>query len=141
MSSYKHFTLEERKKLEEGLKKGKSQRAIARELGRSASSISREVARNISKTAKRYHHWHAQSLTIERRRKASKCRRCFQPETPQWDYIIEKLKVYWSPEAICGRWKLEHPKEKAIHFSTIYRYLKRKEFPGVSRKSHLRTEI
>ena len=138
MSSYKHFTLEERKKLEEGLKKGKSQRAIARELGRSASSISREVARNISKTAKRYHHWHAQSLTIERRRKASKCRRCFQPETPQWDYIIEKLKVYWSPEAICGRWKLEHPKEKAIHFSTIYRYLKRKEFPGVSRKSHLR---
>ena len=49
MSSYKHFTLEERKKLEEGLKKGKSQRAIARELGRSASSISREVARNITK--------------------------------------------------------------------------------------------
>lgn len=59
MSSYTHFTQDEREKLQKDLKKGKSMRQIAEELGRSPSSVSREVKRNFSKTKGWYHAWHA----------------------------------------------------------------------------------
>lgn len=136
MSSYTHFTQDEREKLQKDLKKGKSMRQIAEELGRSPSSVSREVKRNFSKTKGWYHAWHAYSLSIRRRRQQP--HRALRPGTPQWDYIIEKLQQYWSPEAICGRWALEHPKEKKLHFSTIYRYMKRGEFPEITARTHLR---
>ena len=136
MSSYTHFTLEERKKLQENLEKGKSIRKIAEELGRSPSSVSREIKRNYSKTKKRYHAWRAQTLSIQRRRESK--RRVLHPGTEEWEYILTKLGEYWSPEAICGRWRLEHPEKKPLHFSTIYRYLGRGEFPRRSRKTHLR---
>lgn len=136
MSSYTHFTLDERKKLQEKLKEGKSVRQIARELGRNVSSISREIKRNYSKSKNQYNAWRAQTLSIQRRREKSY--RCLRREMPQWDYIVEKLQQYWSPEAICGRWNKEHPGEKRLHYATIYRYVRRKEFPGISRKTHLR---
>lgn len=136
MSSYTHFTLEERKCLQEELEKKSGVRAIARMLGRSPSSVSREIKRNFSKTTKRYHSWRAQILTIERRRK--KRRSAIQPGTMAWDYIVEKLEMFWSPEAICGRWHMDHPEERPLNFSTIYRYIKEGLFPSIKAKTHLR---
>ena len=49
MKSYKHFTLNERKYLQESLEKGDSIREIAKALGRNASTISRGIKRNWSK--------------------------------------------------------------------------------------------
>lgn len=144
MLSYTHFTLDERKFLQKLLAEGLSFRKIADYLGRSPSSVSREVNRNRAKyppkhpsdNPYRYHAWRAQTLYIVRRRTKQPC--AIRPDTAAWDYIIKGLKRYWSPEAICGRWRLEHPEETPLHFSTIYRYLRASRFPDVSRKEHLR---
>lgn len=133
MLSYTHFTLEEREILAQKLKEGKSIRWIAEYLGRSPSSVSREIKRNRSK--KGYHPWRAQNLAVRRRRKL---RRKLHPGTKAWEYIVEKLQLFWSPEEICGRWHRDHPEEETLCVSSIYRYIKRMEFPGIRRKTHLR---
>ena len=142
--SYKHFTLKERKYLQELLSEGKSFRKIAEILERSPSSISREVNRNRSKYRPHqksdnpywYNHWRAQNLYIERRRNDKK--RAIPKGSPAWDYVIEGLEKYWSPEQICGRWSIDHPEEKPLYYSTVYRYIKSKIFPVIRAKTHLR---
>ena len=142
--SYKHFTLEERRFLQELLSQGYSFRSIADFLGRNVSSVSREVNRNRSKyrpkhpsnNPYRYHAWRAQTLYTMRRRARQPV--ALKPDTQAWSYVVEGLKMYWSPETICGRWRLEHPEEKPILFATIYRYLNAKRFSEVSCKSNLR---
>lgn len=144
MLSYTHFTLEERKYLQKLLAEGLSFRKIAAILERSPSSISREVQRNRAEYKPHhkpdnpywYNHWRAQVLTIKRRKTHQY--RAIKEGSPAWDYIVEKLNLYWSPEQICGRWQLEHPDEKPIHFSTIYRYVRNGAFPKIKPKTHLR---
>lgn len=141
--SYKHFTLEERKYLQKLLSEGLSMRKIAEILERSPSTISREIKRNKAKHKPErsdnpywYNHWRAQTLYICRRR--SNKLRAFQPDTDEWNFIVDGLNKFWSPEAICGRWKKLYPARKPLHFSTIYRYIARKQFPDIQRKTHLR---
>ena len=144
MKSYTHYTLEERICLQELLGKGLSFRKIAEILGRNVSSVSREVNRNKakypthkkSKNKYRYHAWRATNLYIRRRREHLHFR--LKPHTKEWDYITEKLKLFWSPEEICNRWKLEYPEEKGFSVSTVYRYIYSEEFPDISRKNNLR---
>ena len=141
---YTHFTLDERKYLQQLLSEGYSFRKIADFLGRNVSSISREVNRNRSKyppkkksnNQYRYHAWRAQTLATIRRRENKKYR--LKPDTVEWDYIVSKLKLYWSPEQICFRWRLENPDALSFGVSTIYRYLKAKQFEGITKKTHLR---
>lgn len=144
MMSYTHFTLNERKFLQELLAEGKSFRKIAEILGRNVSSVSREVNRNKSKYPPkkksnnefRYHAWRAQTLTIIRRRESKHYR--LHPETEEWNYIVEKLELFWTPEQIAERWKIEKSDKKKFGTSTIYRYIKNGSFDGISRKTHLR---
>lgn len=144
MKSYKHFTLDERKFLQQLLAEGYSFRKIADFLGRNVSSVSREVNRNRSKYPPkkpsnnpfRYHAWRAQTLATIRRRENKHFRLC--SGTEEWDYIVEKLNLYWSPEQICERWKLDYPERPSFCVSTIYRYIKAKKFDGITRKTHLR---
>ena len=142
--SYSHFTINERKLLQELLSENKSFREIAAILERSPSTISREVNRNKAKYKPKgkilnkywYNYWRAENLYIRRRRENQK--RILQENTLEWDFIIKGLKKFWSPEAICGRWKLQYPDKKPLCFSTIYRYIKRGELPEISPKTHLR---
>lgn len=141
--SYKHFTLDERKNLQKLLSEGLSMRKIAEILERSPSTISREIKRNRAKYKPErsdnpywYNYWRAQTLYICRRR-LNKLR-AFQPYTEEWNFIVNGLNKFWSPEAICGRWKTLYPAKKPLHFSTIYRYIARKQFPDIQRKTHLR---
>ncbi|MCR5783666.1 MAG: IS30 family transposase [Clostridia bacterium] len=143
MRSYTHFTLNERKYLQELLAEGKSIRKIADHLGRSPSSVSREISRNNSKTPLKasdnkynYHSWRANSLTVARRRKNKP--RAIVKDSPEWDFIIDALNRYWSPETICGKWHSTFPERKPLSISTIYRYIKKKRFPGIRRETHLR---
>lgn len=132
--SYTHFTLFERECLHFLLNVEKlSLRKIAQLLHRSPSTISREIARNSS--SKGYHYWRANIVTITRRR--TKVYRAISPNTPKWDYVIKGLNSYWSPETIAGKWNILYP-EDSLCFSTIYRYVKRKMFPNISSKTHLR---
>ncbi len=144
MLSYTHFTLEERKYLQQLLSEGYSMRKIAEILERSPSSISREIKRNRAKYHPHkkidnpywYNHWRAQNLYIRRRRDRQV--RALKAGTKAWTFIVEGLQRFWSPEAICGRWQLENPGEKPLCISTIYRYIKQKQFPEITAKKHLR---
>jgi IS30 family transposase len=142
MSSYFHFTLSERKYLQELLAQGYSIRKIASFLGRSPSSVSREISRNRSKFPSKksdnpynYHHWRAQICAITRRRRN---RRAAIPEgSAVRQYVVEKLNLFWSPEQISMRWKKEQPGE-TLAFSSIYRYIRNGELPGIRKQTHLR---
>lgn len=143
MMSYTHFTLNERKYLQELLSEGYSLRKIAEFLGRNVSSVSREVNRNRSKHTKKksnnkykYHAWRANILAIVRRREQQHFR--LEPETEEWEYIVENLNNFWTPEEICNRWRLLNPDKKIFGVSTIYRYIKAGRFEGITRKTHLR---
>lgn len=141
--SYTHFTLEERKYLQQLLSEDKSFREIAAILERSPSTISREVNRNRAKYRPHnkpnnkywYNHWRAQNLYIRRRREQQ--RRALKPHTSEWNYVIEKLNLFWSPEQIVNRYEKEHQK-RLTSFATIYRYIYRGELPNISKKIHLR---
>ena len=143
MSSYTHFTLDERKYLQQLLSEGYSIRKAAAILDRSPSSVSREIQRNRAKYKPKapdnpywYNHWHAQTLYTTRRRE--QVRAALKPGTEQWDFIVRGLSQWWSPEQICGRWEKEHPKAKKLSFTTIYRYIRQKKFPNITPKTHLR---
>ena len=141
--SYTHFTLEERKYLQQLLSEDKSFREIAAILERSPSTISREVNRNRAKYRPHnkpnnkywYNHWRAQNLYIRRRREQQ--RRALKPNTSEWNYVIEKLNLFWSPEQIVNRYEMKYQK-RLTSFATIYRYIYRGELPNISKKIHLR---
>ena len=142
--SYTHFTLEERKYLQQLLAEGLSFRKIAAILERSPSTISREVKRNQAKYRPHgksdnkywYNHWRANNLYIRRRREQN--RAALVPDTDRWDYVIAGLKAFWSPEEISERWHKMNPLEKPICVSTIYRYIKLRKFPEITVQKHLR---
>lgn len=142
--SYTHFTLEERKYLQQLLSEGLSFRKIAEHLGRAPSSISREVNRNRAKYKPQhgsdntyfYHSWRAQNLYTRRRRERIRYSLC--PGSEEWDFIVGGLKQFWSPEVICGRWHKKYPDKKPLSVSTIYRYIRRGRFPNITRKKNLR---
>lgn len=139
---YTHFTLDERKYLQQLLAEGLSFRKIADILERSPSTISREVNRNCSKFMPRkkpnnkywYNHWRAQNLYIRRRRECVP--RAILPDTKEWDFILEGVANYWSPETIAGRWHMMFPDEKPLCVSTIYRYVKTGRLPNIRAKTH-----
>lgn len=142
MSSYTHFTTAERDCLQDYLDKGLSMRKIADKLGRSPSSISREINRNRSRTRSKhksnkywYHHWRATVLAITRQQ--NHCRRALPEGSEIRDYVIEKLKLFWSPEQIAARWKLEHG-GSGVSCSTIYRYLKSHQLGDLKPQNCLR---
>ena len=110
---------------------------------RSASTISREVKRNSARYKPRnpknrywYHHWRAHALYVLRRR--NQRRAALSPGTAAWDFIVEKLNKFWSPEAICGRWLRDFPDRKPLCAATIYRYIRKGKFPRITPKTHLR---
>lgn len=140
--SYSHFTLNERKYLQELLASGYSIRKTAAALGRSPSSVSREIKRNRSAHPKHpsdnkfnYHHWRADFLAVHRR-KTQRLTALVQGGF-KFEYVCEKLKLFWSPETIAARFRMEHP-DDVIGVSTIYRYLSAKRFPELHPKTHLR---
>lgn len=141
--SYTHFTLSERKYLQKLLSEDKSFREIARILERSPSSVSREVNRNRAKYKPHrpvdnkywYNHWRAENLATIRRR--DRRRTALVEGTFKFNYVVEKLSLYWSPEQISMRLRMDYPNEKVCS-ATIYRYLKSGELPKVAVKTHLR---
>lgn len=133
--SYTHLTLTERECLQELHEKGYSIRKIARILGRSPSTISRELKRNFSKRRKHYRSWGAHVKYLERRKDCHRKNNLLM-YTDIYNYVFDKLHSFWSPEIIADKWNLNH--NIKISFSSIYRAIRSKLFPGISPTSHLR---
>ena len=132
---YTHFTLEEREYLHKKKMEHWSIRAIAESMGRSPSSVSRELRRYKS-TDGRYRPYRADSYA-RTRSKTSRYKRLV-PGSEARIYVVDKLLLFWSPEAISGRWSIDYPSEKPIGISTIYRYIYMDAFPPISKSTHLR---
>jgi len=117
MNRYNHFTIDEREKARCLLEKGLSIRAIARILKRSPSSVSREFKRNRYKSGDYAAH-HAQKLYKKRKKHCGRKSKLYDESIR--DYVIEKMKLRWTPEQISERAKLEK-QPFALSFVTIYR--------------------
>lgn len=93
-------------------------REIARRLGRSVSTISDEIKRNSSQGI--YVAIHAQATTEERIQRARKRHPLKDAQT--FAYVLEKLRLGWSPEQIDGRLTQETGTH-VVSYETIYRFI------------------
>lgn len=95
------FSFEERVKIETYLEEKTSQREIARKLKREASSVRYEIKKNTVRG--NYTAQKAQAKAYQRRWRAKsqvlKVAMCAELKR----YVNEKIRKYWSPEAIVGR--------------------------------------
>ena len=120
-----HIQPNERDKIAFYLAKKLSIRMIAKKLNRSPSSISDEIKRNSYHSI--YSPIKAQSRTDFRKRIAR--RRHYLKNEETANYVIDKLKLGWSPEQIAGRLKLERG-YRVISYECIYQYIYSKNNRG-----------
>ena len=109
----------EREKIQELLRQKKSARCIAKTLRRSVSSISRELRKNYPKELKTY----TPRLANERALFKRTCRgRKDRLKTNIIrEYVVNHLKLGWSPEQISGRIKVDL--NENISHEAIYQYI------------------
>lgn len=119
--NYKHFTKDERNELSILLKRGYSLREIAGALGRNPSSISREISRNTVNG--QYDPVKAQYKAYVKRLYSKYQGMKIRENSEIERYVKEKMKLYWSPEQIAGRLKLETQGRLSLKPDTIYKYL------------------
>jgi len=102
----------------------KSIKAIARELKRPTSTISREIAGRHRKGRGRYNADVAQSVSDEKRAKQGRNGKLENDEKLR-DYVVEKLKLGWSPEQVSIRLPRDHPHDRDLRISheAIYQYV------------------
>lgn len=121
--NYVHFSLADREEISRELKIGSSYQIIGLKLNKDKSSIGREVSRNgMNRLTYRAHkaHWHAQE---ERKQQGRK--RKILLKSGLKNYVLEKLRIYWSPEQIAKELKREYPNDMTMQISpeTIYAYI------------------
>jgi transposase, IS30 family len=111
--SYTHFSAYERGQIQAFLHEGKGVNAIGCAMKRHPSSISREIRRNRLRGT--YSAERAQQQYRERRKE---CRpACKLDYRPWWDYVLEKLRRYWSPETVAGRLRQDYPDDPKMRIS------------------------
>jgi IS30 family transposase len=118
--SYDQLSLEERFKIAELCRAGRSIRQIAAALDRSPSSISRELRRNTGAgpRAEPYRPDYAQAQTAARRWTGARLER----EATLREKVLGLLGQGWSPEQVVGRLKREEGRT-VIGCETIYRFI------------------
>lgn len=117
---YKHLSIEEREKIQELLWQKTSIRDIAKVIGRSPSSIGREINRHKPLLRCMYTPRLAHEKALEKRK--SRGRKLRLKNFFIRRYVIDHLKLGYSPEQIAGRLNLEY-KEFKISHEAIYQYI------------------
>ena len=113
---YKHFTIEEREKIQLMWWERKPVRAMAKALKRSPSSISRELRRNFPSEHKVYTPRLAHERALRKRKNRGREDRLKNGDIRQ--YVVKHLKKRWSPEQIAARMRIdigEHISHEAIY--------------------------
>ena len=122
---WKQISIEEREVVMIRVASGCPIGQIANELGRHRTTIYREIRRNDYRRG----YWAVAShkRAIENRRKARRPSRLSY--LPLHEYIEEKLKLYWSPQQISHRLKLDYPTDLRMRIchETIYRFILKKD--------------
>lgn len=125
----KHFTPEQRNELAVLLRAGVKKKKIAQLLNKDRTTVWRERKR--TQTNGKYYARKAKRLSEEKRIKANKRFRKIENDKFLRKHIVKKLKKYWSPEQIAGRWNGRH-KRKRIGKDTIYKFIYQKRKDLVS---------
>lgn len=118
---FRQFDLTDRIKIEIKYKEGKSFREIAvyLENRRTAGSILREIAGRPNKGHNKYQAYLSHEKALERR----KGKKGFRLKNILIrNYVVEKLKIGWSPEQIAIRLPIERTGE-SISYEAIYQYI------------------
>ena len=122
--SFKHLTDADRVRIEVLLKEGFKQIEIADKLTVNRSTISREIRNRGTPSG-----YHATQAEINHRLKRGKChpKRKIE-ETPAGAYVLEKIRLGWSPETISGRLRLEiewglRDKNEYVNPESIYQFV------------------
>ncbi len=132
IAKYRNLTKPERILIAQWINVGKSNKWIAKELGRDVSTIGREVKRNSKKILCAdgrielvYEPLHAHGKALRRREKAWKAKHPLKSKKV-FAYVIDHLRSGWSPEQISGRLKkVDHPDDTTWHIchETIYAFI------------------
>ncbi len=119
--SYTHLTARDRYVISH-LNGHLSYREIAPRLGRHHTTISREIKRNKPPYSTYWYYFIERD--VERKRHRARCFRR-QSHLPLIEYVEDKLRLDWPPEAISARLKLEHPHDERMRVSheTVYRWI------------------
>lgn len=116
---FKHFSIEEREKLQLMHWERRSIREMAKELGRSPSSVSRELRRNFPPEFHRYTPRLAHERALVKRKSRGRKERLKDEKIRS--YVTKHLKTRWSPEQISGRMKKEGVGD--ISHEAIYQFI------------------
>ena len=125
MNKHHKITAPERDQIAWWLACGVTIREMARRLGRSPSSISEELKRNQVNGV--YGSIKAHQAAEARKRNSHQKYLLRQRPTLQ-GFVLEKLKLGWSPQQISGRLKKEitegiRPKREYVNHESIYQFL------------------
>lgn len=119
--AHHHFTSAQQLELEILLKRGYSNRAIARSFGCAHTSIGRERKRN---SVKKKYNGKSAKIKARIRRRYSKYQGMKVRERPDLQkFIIRKMKAGWTPEEIAGRLKTTRRRLPYISAKGIYKWL------------------
>ena len=126
--SFKQFTLNDRIKIEIRYRDGRSLREIAKELdsGRTAGSVSTEIAGKSRKGIGKYQAHIAHEKALEKRhgKKGFRLKNVLIQS-----YVVEKMKLGWSPEQISIRLPIDHVGE-TISYEAIYQFVYAQVYRG-----------
>jgi len=117
--NYKHFSVEEREKIQRGLWEKRSIRAIARALGRPHSSVVREIARNKPPQRTVYTPRLAQERALFKRTQRGRAQRLKNDRVR--GFVVAQLKRRRSPEQIAGI--IERELGEQISHEAIYQFI------------------
>ena len=131
MKSYTHLTEHERYHINMMNKQNYTLTEIARTMDRNKSTISREIKRNTGGKGYR----HKQAHYFAKTRHGQKNKRIKLNDDLQ-HYIKQKLGLYWSPEQVSGRLRMEE--NMHISTETIYRMILKDKVAGGSLYRFLR---
>ena len=129
---YHHLSQEERYIVGTMRSTGKSQRAIALELGRSPSTICRERKRNVTRHDGGYRAEKAHSYAKTRRRQSKE----EKLDASQWEAVEELLRQEYSPDQAAQRLAAQGDFE--ISHETVYKHVRRDKADGGVLWKHMR---
>lgn len=135
MSHMKQLTTEQRYQIEAYLKTGMSKRKIAIEINVHFSTIYREINRN-SKNPKKYSAFVAKEWSRDRKDRFTFNRK-FTKECEK--FVIEHLKLGWSPEQIVGWCKVNA--KPMVSIERIYQYVRKDKAQGGKIYTYLRHKL